>query len=373
MPYYSQDALDAAQQAALAADEYAGWSNDDLKAAIAKHKPHRAPRAVDGPVGLADAYQGEDVWQAAHDALRASIGRPVARPHPGASFLRDAKFTDITRSLRAAGYTTDAVVPDLIEQVAFSAAMSVMDAERGRLAWCARARMRDYKQSAIVTCVGGEFVKPGEAGIVPSAPFTISGEAIQVEHFVSDWLISMEALQNSGTEAVRVLTEAAASAAGRQLRRSAVALIESNPTLQDGVELFAAGRDNVVTGATLNAANIGSALDKLASMATADSSALDAEGRYLLVASSNYATARTIAESMGNELTVIGSPGISTGLFYLLADPQVVPAIALATLEASPFSISYLGIDNDADVHRWRVRLDYGIAAVSPYCVRATA
>lgn len=76
---------------------------------------------------------------------------------------------------------------------------------------------------------------------------------------------------------------------------------------------------------------------------------------------------------MGNPLTVIPSPHI-TAVFYLLPDPRQLPVITLATLAgAGPVEIAYEGAADDRDALRYRVAVNVGFGAVSPFAIRATS
>lgn len=380
-----------AGSAYLSPTEY--MTDDEVRTELERLRPSQPGAATSGSAALLRAYGKlpADVHEAARDALLAQLGRPPANMHPASELLRDASFVDIAAALLAvrdgsarlpqdraaavrASLLSSSALPELLETTANTVATEILDADAGRIGWLAPLRAKDFKESSALRIVGGAFTEPGESGRIAAAPFEVSAEPTRVVHRVSDWRLSIEALLSmSAAEPVRLMTLAAASAASRLIRRTAFELLEANPVMSDSTELFHATRGNVVTGGSLNAATLGSAMDKLASMTTADDSALDAQGAYMLCSASNYPAAATLVEAMGGGLVVIGSPHIATALFYLVPSPALVPTISLVTLADAPFSIGFVGVDSNADSLRYRCRADFGISATAPYLVRVTA
>lgn len=194
--------------------------------------------------------------------------------------------------------------------------------------------------------------------------------------------ISRQTIINDDLNAFMGLSAMFGRAARRTIEADVYALLASNPVMLDGFALFSADHDNlagtaaVVTVVALEAARI--ALAK--QMDISGNDYLDLRPALWLGGMSQGGQARVANEAQydpdtANKLQtpnrvrglfrdVIDSPRISGTEWYMFADPGEAPVIEVAFLngEQAPFLDQELGFEVDG--MRWKVRLDYGVAAV---------
>ena len=174
-------------------------------------------------------------------------------------------------------------------------------------------------------------------------------------------------------------------AAARTVEADVYALLALNsgagPTMGDGKALFHADHGNITTSAAITMAALD--LDRVAMASQKDVSGndyLDLRPAVLLVPIGLGGTARSINDAQYDPDTAnkLQKPNIVNGLFrdivdtprlsgnrrYLFADPTEAPVLEVAFLDGN--QSPYLELQNgfDVDGARYKVRLDYGVAAV---------
>lgn len=195
--------------------------------------------------------------------------------------------------------------------------------------------------------------------------------------------------------------------AGRFIAETVIALIESNPTAYDGQPFYSSGRGNEVTVA-LDENSLAAAVSAMEAQLDDDGNHIVVTPRYLVVKSATLElVARRIINSQLTGVTtgtetasdhfdkgtmnplagIIPADGVvrdpfftDTNDWYVIADPNDVPAFAVGFLNGneSPF----IGLKNpevrnalgagqdpytyELDSVDFKVRLDFGVAAVDP-------
>ena len=197
--------------------------------------------------------------------------------------------------------------------------------------------------------------------------------------------LSRTAIINDDLGAFVGLSNMLGRAAARTVEADVYALLALNsgagPTMGDGKALFHADHGNITTGAAITMAAID--LDRVAMASQKDVSGndyLDLRPAVLLVPIGLGGTARSINEAQYDPDTAnkLQKPNIVNGLFrdivdtprmtgtrrYLFADPSEAPVLEVAFLDGN--QNPYLELQNgfDVDGARYKVRLDYGVAAV---------
>lgn len=197
--------------------------------------------------------------------------------------------------------------------------------------------------------------------------------------------LSREAIINDDLGAFVGLAAMLGRAAGRTVEADVYALLALNgglgPVMPDGETLFHATHNNITTSAAISMAAID--LDRVAMASQRDVSGedfLDLRPSVLLVPLALGGTARSINEAQYDPDTAnkLQKPNIVNGLFrdivdtprmtgvrrYLFADAGEAPVVEVAFLDGA--QEPYLELQNgfDVDGSRWKVRLDYGVAAV---------
>lgn len=170
-------------------------------------------------------------------------------------------------------------------------------------------------------------------------------------------------------------------AASRTVEAGAYALLASNPTLGDGYALFANEHGNLESAGAPTVATISAARVKLASQKDISGNdfldlrpaiflsglAYGSDARVLNAAEYDPDTANKLQRPnavRGLFRDVVDTPRIADTKWYVFADPGEAPVIEVAFLEGNdtPFLDQEEGFTVDGS--RWKVRLDYGIAAI---------
>ena len=197
--------------------------------------------------------------------------------------------------------------------------------------------------------------------------------------------LSRTAIINDDLGAFVGLSNMLGRAAARTVEADVYALLALNsgagPTMGDGKALFHADHGNITTGAAITMAALD--LDRVAMASQKDVSGndyLDLRPAVLLVPIGLGGTARSINDAQYDPDTAnkLQKPNIVNGLFrdivdtprmtgtrrYLFADPSEAPVLEVAFLDGN--QNPYLELQNgfDVDGARYKVRLDYGVAAV---------
>lgn len=194
--------------------------------------------------------------------------------------------------------------------------------------------------------------------------------------------ISRQTIINDDLGAFIGLANMLGRAARRTIESDVYALLASNPTMSDGIALFHASHGNLAgSGAVVSIATVEAARQAMAQqMDVSGNDYLDLRPSVWVGGMSAGATAREInAQEYNDEATknqrkpnivrglfrdVVDTPRISGTEWYLFADSMDAPVIEVAFLngEQVPFLDSMEGFNVDG--LQWKVRLDYGIAAV---------
>lgn len=197
--------------------------------------------------------------------------------------------------------------------------------------------------------------------------------------------LSRQAIINDDLGAFVGLTSALGRAAARTVEAAVYALLAENsglgPTMSDSAVLFHSNHANIGTGGALSVTTIEDARVKLASQTDVSGvEYLDLRPAVLLVPMASGGTARVINNAEYDPDTasklqrpnmvrglfreVVDTPRLSGTRFYVFADPSDAPVIEVAFLDGQ--DAPYLELQNgfDVDGARYKVRLDFGVAAL---------
>lgn len=194
--------------------------------------------------------------------------------------------------------------------------------------------------------------------------------------------ISRQAVVNDDLDALTGMAEALGRAAKRTVEADVYALLNSNPTLADGVALFHANHGNLAatpaapTVASFDAARVAMASQKdpsgndflsLTPAVWLGPSSLGGTVRVLNNAEYDPDTANKLQRPnmvRGMVRDIVDTPRLSSTAWYVFADKDEAPVIEVVFLDgiAEPF----LELENGftVDGARWKGRLDFGVGAV---------
>lgn len=337
--------------------------------------------------------------------VRAGYGSTEARQAVRANPYRGLKLLDLARQcLARAGIKTDGMSQMEVIAAAFTQSTSdfpvllentmhkvLQDAYgKAALTWsrfCATGSVSDFRAHnryrtgsfGVLDTVGenGEFknksIPDGEKASITAGT---KGNVIN---------LSRQMVINDDLGAFVGLANSLGGAAARTVEVAVYALLAENaglgPVMSDTKTLFHADHGNLTTGAAIAMAAID--LDRVAMASQKDVSGndyLSLTPTVLLVPIGLGGTARSIngAQYDPDTANKLQKPNIVNGLFsdivdtprltgtrrYLFADPSIAPVIEVAFLDGQqePFLEMQEGFDVDGT--RYKVRLDYGTAAV---------
>jgi len=220
----------------------------------------------------------------------------------------------------------------------------------------------NFKPTSIMRVLGSELVKRQEGAPAAAVELTAKAEQVSVDTYSGHFMFSRQAAISSAWDVLAGSTAELVAGGYRKERSLLIALMDSNPTLDDGVAQFHADRSNIVTGA-LSASVLGEAVSALKAIPGADNQPLQTSPAVLAVPSSQEVTAATIARDAGVSLQIFGDSRLSAG--YLMADPVQNPV----------FSILHIGNARQpiANAARLRNTDDWAVKAVHDFAVTAVS
>lgn len=249
--------------------------------------------------------------------------------------------------------------------------------------WCARGSVSDFRDHNRyrVGSLGnldaltelGEFknkaIPDGERSRIRA---TTKGNTIN---------LSRQAIINDDLGAFLGLATAFGRAASRTVEQDAYALLASNPTMPDTFALFSAQHGNIGIAGALSVTTVDDARQKMALQKdVGGNDFLDLRPAVWVGPVALGSTARVLNDSQfdpdaNNKLQranavgglfrdIVDSPRLSGTQWYAFADPADAPVIEVAFLDGN--DTPYLELENgfDVDGARWKVRLDFGTAAI---------
>lgn len=197
--------------------------------------------------------------------------------------------------------------------------------------------------------------------------------------------LSREAVINDDLGAFVGLSGSLGRAAARTVEVDVYALLALNgglgPTMADGNTLFHANHGNIGTAGALSVTTLDEARVKMASQKdVGGNDYLDLRPAALLVPMGLGSTARVINDAQydpdtANKLQrpnavrglfadIVDTPRLAGTRFYAFADPMVAPVLEVAFLDGQQEPYLEMQDGFTVDGARWKVRLDYGTAAI---------
>lgn len=253
--------------------------------------------------------------------------------------------------------------------------------------WCAAGEVSDFKTvnlirmgsfNSLATIPEGEEYTQG----------TVSEEREQLTPVTKGKYIQLtrQMIINDDLQGFNRMAQLLGRAAGRTVNADAYGILNANAAMSDSVELFHADHANLAgTGGAISVATLGAAraaMRKQTPPGTNATEYLNIMPRYLLVPVVKEDHARTVISSENDTdtaasrkrnpisdwgpLEVVSDPvldGTSATAWYLAADPMDAPLVEVHFLDGN--QTPYLDTEEEflTDAVRWKVRLDYGLAA----------
>lgn len=193
--------------------------------------------------------------------------------------------------------------------------------------------------------------------------------------------LSRQAIINDDIGAFIGILDSLGRASARTVEAGVYSLLASNPTLEDGVALFHASHGNIGTGGAPSVTSFDNARALMAAQTdVSGTDYLDLRPAVWLGPTASGGLARVINGSQydpdaNNKLQranavygmfadVIDTPRISGTTWYAFANPTEAPVIEVAFLDGQDAPFLDMEEGFSVDGARWKVRMDYGIAAI---------
>ncbi|HRP23621.1 MAG TPA: hypothetical protein PLF79_08685 [Thauera sp.] len=296
------------------------------------------------------AHHPADLLAAGADALAAAFGIETRTPHPLAADLDTAPLSRLAYAAGLAirpqqSYENDRAVmargmqsadyAGLLAAASMTLVNRRFDAAAEHLAFCAVIECRDFKPlETAATGVDLELPEVRELGEPISGYVAFgAGNTAQLKTYSRILRIARNLIINDQAGMIADTVAQLGAAAARTEARELYAVLESNPTMDDGELVFHADHGNIVASA-LDVTSLGTAMAALRTMTLTGGNAADLPAAHLVVAADLELAARKLVHEAGLQITVTASSRLPSGRWYLLPSPEVAPAVGVLRLRA---------------------------------------
>ncbi|MDX9718942.1 MAG: hypothetical protein RBT67_16365 [Thauera sp.] len=329
-----------------------------------------------------------DILAAGPDAVAAAFGVPNSTPHPLADQLSTAP---LSRLAFYAGLAIRPQQPHETDRVVMSRGMTSSDyaamlaaasttlanrrftAVAEHRAFCAVIECRDFRPEQIVTTdVDGELPEVSELQPLAAGRVIVgNGAAAQLRTFARILRAKRELIINDNAAMLADAAQTLGTAGARTEAREVYAVLESNPTLDDGELVFHADHGNIVASA-FDATSLGAAMAALRTMTLIGGNQADLSAAHLVVSADLELAARKLIHEAGLQITVTASGRLATGRWYLLPNPEAAPTVGVLKLKgaSNPILVESWQDEFAFDGSVMRARCDTGAVLVARTVIR---
>lgn len=324
-------------------------------------------------------FDPREVMGAAADSLAQKMGLSPRHPHPLANSLtlrdiataaailqRPAHVNEADMAVVARGFGT-LEFRDLMAEAITQVSVTGYEKKSDHLTFCAQVPVKNFKPTSIpafdadVDLVplldGAEIEWANVIGIVGSEqPFRLAT-------YAKRFAVSRTVIVNDQLSAVALLVRLAGAAVSRLESRVVAATLEQNRALSDGNSVFHADFGNVVTDGL--ASGFGLAMAALRKQLTSSGQRADLKAKHLVVEPDLEATAMALVNDLGfSDITVSVLADLPQGRYYVLADQDVSPTIAVLRLHGATNPMSSKVTGRDANIDGLAVKLTADLGAI---------
>lgn len=253
---------------------------------------------------------------------KASTDRPMSSS-PNAAFVAGLNSGDFKQ---------------LLADFSKSATLAQLNAHGSHKQICALRPVRDFKPTLFPSGdLRGELSEIDEGGEAQTN-VTLSqttGLSAKLRTFGTNVFLSEVLVKNDDVGAIASLFGNIGAEAARTEAKMVYSLLESNPTLSDAELMFHADHGNIIASA-LDSTSLGAGMAALHNQPTPGGGPADNTAEILLVSPELELAAKTLIHQAGLNISVLPSPWLATGRWYLMARPSVAPTIGLLRLGSAP-------------------------------------
>jgi hypothetical protein len=204
----------------------------------------------------------------------------------------------------------------------------------GLLRLCARVRSRDFRDVRAIQIDGDLALQEVNEGAFAEGNLSASADTFKVSTFGRVIGLSQNLFTDDDLDAFGNLSSRLGTAAAEFVSGKIAEVLESNPTLSDGVPAFHATHGNLGTPGTLSETTVGELLKLLRAKKGLGGQSIAVEPGALVVPSALELAARKIVAAI--------TPGNSTPPFLVVVEPRLTSPSAYYLLAApSVAAISY--------------------------------
>lgn len=290
--------------------------------------------------------QTQELRAACVDVFKEAMGAPEPNPHPlaRAVSVREAVSMLGRERLRPGEAVEKAFAHGLSSSdfgflVASAAAPTTLASYASaadHLAWCTPVNVRDFRPTPILAVE--DDVPPlepltefGRMSVSVLSPSGASPERAQLRSFGCIAYLSRQLVINGDMASFLRTLKTTAAAAARQEQALLAAAMETNPAMSDGQPVFDAQFKNL-HGVALDAGALGKAVEYLRTQPTAAGQPAGLAAAFVVAAPDIEFSARKLVHESGLNIAVHGLAGLPAGRWFLLADPDVCPAVGVLRL-----------------------------------------
>ena len=298
------------------------------------------------------------------------LGRDLARSGTSLANVMDA----LGGTVQAAITSTDlgAAVSEALRIITLSLT-TTRDLEHRRIA--KMFAVSDFREQSIPFQQPVSLAPIGESGEIPGLVGSIGWASCQLETIGGILNFSRQSVLNADWGLLASFAKEMIAAADRQERAAIIGILNSNPTLADGVQMFDAARGNIATETgPPSVTTLSSAVDAMAQLAE-NNAPLGLKPALIVVPASLAVSTAVLLDAgldrmLGGSASPIVYDASLTDAWYLLPDPERRPALGLAHLANARDPLLDRRPQFSADSIGIRCRHSYGATALSPHAVK---
>ena len=341
--------------------------------------------------------------EAASDALMMKGGINLEKPADGARDLRSASIIDIAREcLMIEGKTAEARIMDKADLVraAFTASSQfsgILDNTVNKTMqrayteasvtyplWTSKGSLSDFKATnRYQISESGDLLKINENGEFVDDKMTDSGVSNALITYGRKFSMSRQAIINDDLSYLTKIPAAYARAAKRGINKAVYAILNGNPVIYDGDNLFSAGHANAILsgGATPTVEELDLLQQKMMKQKNLRGlEMLNIRPKFLIVPVELDVKTRQLISSTNDPATTTGvlvpnpfngrleviSDAELTGAkkWFTAADPSNIDTIEVAYLNGNDMPTLESKVGWDTLGMEWRIFIDYGVTVI---------
>lgn len=231
---------------------------------------------------------------------------------------------------------------------------------------------RDFREKSMVALGDApELQKVSESGEYKYGTISEGAESFKLDTYGKIFGITRQVLINDDLGAFTRVPQMMGQSAARFEAKMLAGMIESNPQMSDGEDVFSEAHSNLADASAIITSGISGARRLLREQTGLDGALINVAPKYLLVnpareteaelALAAITAAKTADANPFSNLELIVDPYLTdNSAWYMVADPALADGLVYAYLEGAPGPQIETKVGFDVDGILFKVRLDFG-------------